>query len=405
MKLIYTFLFAICYLLYASSPVFAQSIPSQNYQSQETFMKGQILKVLSEQTQNYEGYNGITQSLQVKILDGSEAGKIITIQYSTNPQIATLQKYTPGATVVIDKVTAPTGQSQYNITDSYRMNEIYILAAFFLLLTILIVGKRGIGAVLGLSISLAVILLYIIPQIVTYHQDALTVSLIGSGIILLVSTFLAHGFSRQTAIAIASTFLALVATYFFATIGVWLTHLAGLGTEDSYLLEITPSLHINPQGLLLGGIIIGTLGALNDVTTTQVASVFALFKANREQTFSHLITHGLSIGKEHIASMINTLVLAYAGTSLPIFIFLIINPQNMPYWVIINSESFAEEIVRTLTGSMGLMLAVPFATLLAAILAPKIIGEKKEDKIFRAFPSTPQGKFFKKGKEKLTPTH
>lgn len=335
-------------------------------------MKAKILQVVKEDTMIGDGgATTIMQTLKVQLLDTPDKGKIITIQQSNDVRIASIHKYASGQEVVVDKTIAPDNSAHYTITDSYRLPSLYILGFAFFLFTLAIAGKKGVGALLGLLVSLVVIVVYIIPQMLYNQQDPLTVSVIGSFVILFVTTFLAHGFSKKTAIAVSSTFVALIATYFLSLIAVNIAHLAGLGTEDSYLLELTPGQTINPRGLLLGGILIGTLGALNDITTTQVASIFALFKANKEQTFLHLFEHGINIGKEHIASLVNTLILAYAGSSLPIFIFLILNPNHLPYWVIFNSESMAEEIVRTIAGSMGLMLAVPIATALAAWLAPK----------------------------------
>lgn len=348
--------------------VHAQTLPNK-----EIFMKAVIQKVISESTTISDGgYSTITQTLKIQIQDAPDAGKVITIDQGADARLATLTKYQQGQTVIVDKTVGPDGSSRYVISDMYRIPQLIILALLFALVAIVIAGRKGLGAVVGLTISLVVIVVYIVPQLL-HGQDPLTVSIIGSCIILFVTTFLAHGFSRKTAIAVASTFLTLFLTYFLSILFVNIAHLTGLGTEDSYLLEIAPNISINPKGLLLGGIIISTLGALNDITTTQVASIFALFKANKELSFLHLVEHGMSIGKEHIASLVNTLVLAYAGTSLPIFIFLILNPNHLPLWVILNTQQFGEEIVRTISGSIGLMLSVPIATLLAAYLVPKIL--------------------------------
>jgi len=341
--------------------------------TQEIFEKAKILQVIKETSTIVDGgYTTLTQTLKLQILDNPDKDKIITLDQANDARLATLQKYTAGQEVVLDKTTGPDGSIHYSVSDSYRIPSLIFLVVLFAIFTILIAGKKGVGAIIGLSVSLAIIIGFIVPQILFYQQDPLTISILGSFAILFITTFLAHGISRQTAIAVASTFLALILTYFFAVFFVWLTHLIGLGTEDSYLLELSPNIAINPKGILLGGIIIGTLGALNDITTTQVASIFALFKANKEQTFLHLVTHGINIGREHIASLVNTLVLAYAGTGLPIFIFILLNPQHMPLWVMLNNQQIGEEIVRTIAGSMGLMLAVPIATILGAYLAPKI---------------------------------
>lgn len=347
---------------------------AQTIANNEVYMKAQVEKILKEETVIADGgYTTITQTIQVKLLDKPEVGKEITLMQGNDARLMSFTKYEAGQTVIVDKTVGPDGNARYTISDTYRMPQMIWLILLFFVCAVIFAGRKGLGAVVGLSISLAVIVGYIVPQILFNRADPLTVSIIGSCVILFVTTFLAHGFSKQTAIAVGSTFLALFATYILSILFVDFAHLVGLGTEDSYLLEISPNQAINPKGLLLGGIIISTLGALNDITTTQVASIFALFKANKEQNMFHLFEHGMNIGKEHIASLVNTLVLAYAGTSLPIFIFLILNPNHLPMWVILNTQQFGEEIVRTVAGSIGLMLSVPIATALATYLVPKIL--------------------------------
>ena len=120
------------------------------------------------------------------------------------------------------------------------------------------------------------------------------------------------------------------------------------------------------QGLLLGGIIIGSLGVLNDITIGLSASIQELAKANPKFKLRELFQSGMRIGSEHIAALVNTLALAYAGAALPLFIYIVLNPSNQPPWIILNSELLVEEIVRTLAGSVGLILAVPLTAFLGA---------------------------------------
>lgn len=362
-------------LLFFFLPV---TVFAQTMSNNETYMKASVLQIVKETTTISDGgYSTVTQTVKLKLLDTPDTDKVITIDQGSDSRLADFTKYHEGQTVVVDKTVGQDGRARYTISDSYRIPQLIIILIAFVIFAIAIAGKKGVGGILGLIISLGIIIGYIVPQVLFHGQDPLTVSLIGSFVILFVTTFLAHGISRQTALAVGATAIALIATYLLAIIGVNLAHLAGLGTEDSYLLEIAPNVSINPQGILLGGIIIGTLGALNDVTITQVATIFALFKSNSHQTLLHLIEHGMNVGKEHITSMINTLVLAYAGTSLPIFVFLLLNPSHLPLWVTLNSQEFGEEIVRTIAGSIGLMLAVPIATLLAAYFVTKLQTQSK----------------------------
>jgi uncharacterized membrane protein len=213
-------------------------------------------------------------------------------------------------------------------------------------------------------------MLFIVPQILA-GADPLLISILGAIVIMITTIYLSHGLSLQTTVAVAATGIALVITGFLAVYFVNLLSLSGTGNEENALLAFGNT-YINIQGLLLGGIIIGTLGILDDTTTTQSAAVFEFHKINPSLTFEHLLQKGLNIGKEHIASLVNTLVLAYAGVSLSLFIFFVLNPAHQPYWVIFNSESIIEEIVRTLAGSIGLILAVPITTLLAVFVVTKL---------------------------------
>ncbi|HSX09414.1 MAG TPA: YibE/F family protein, partial [Candidatus Saccharimonadales bacterium] len=243
--------------------------------------------------------------------------------------------------------------------------NLYPIIALFLIVVLIVTRLKGLGAVVGLGISLAVIIFFVVPQILA-GQDPLLASIVGALIIMVATMYLAHGFSQKTNIALISTSLALVLTGILSYVAVHLTSLTGLGSEDAATLQFGQTASINFQGLLLGGIIIGSLGVLEDITTGLAASIQELSKANSKLKFGQLVGSGLRIGSEHIAALVNTIVLAYAGVGLPIFLFIVINPNHQPLWYIINSELIMEEIVRTLAGSIGLILSVPLTAIFAA---------------------------------------
>ncbi len=372
-KIFFAFLLFLIFAFFCVSVIHAQTtLPLPK--TTETFVKAKVIAASEQTTHTIDGYKTVSQKVHVQILDGSQIGKIISIEQESDSHFASAQDITQGQTVILDVITTA-NQTQYTITDIYRLPSLFLLAVIFFFLIILVAGQKGFGSIIGLSVSLLVIMFFIVPQILA-QKDPLFISIIGSLIILTTTTYLAHGFSKQTSIAVLSTFLSLAATCICAILAVKASHLAGLGTEDSYLLQISPGQSINAQGLLLGGIVIGTLGALNDITTTQVAAITALFKQSAKLSFLELAEQGFLIGREHIASLVNTLVLAYAGASLTIFIFFVINPSHLPWWVIVNNESVAEEIVRTIAGSIGLILAVPITTFLATWFVMKKMGTK-----------------------------
>lgn len=337
--------------------------------AKEVFTKAQVVEIVDEGTREIEGFNGQYtnpfQKVSLKIIDGEDINKSITVDYS-GMSVSSFQKVKVGQLVVLNQVEVADGTFQYQIIDKLRTNELTLIAILFLFLVVLLSKWKGIGSIFGMFFSLFVILKFIIPQILA-GKDPLTISILGAIAIMVTSIYLAHGFSKQTTIAVIATSLTLIITGFLSVAFVNLTNLSGISNEDtSSLLFGGPTATINFKGLLLGGMIIGFLGVLDDITTGMAATVFELNKANSKLKFGELYKRSLNVGVEHISSLVNTLVLAYAGASLPIFLYLVLNPQGYPIWFMVNSEFIAEEIVRTLVGSMGLLFAVPITTVLAS---------------------------------------
>lgn len=351
------------FLFILNSSSFAQA-PSLDLK--ESFVKGKVVEILKQELQSINGISVYSEQLKVQISEGKEKGKIVSIDRNLDPKVS-YQKSIKGQEVVIKSQTA-NNKTQYFVYEPYRLNMLLYVAGFFLLFIIFVAGKRGIGAVAGLIISILVIGLYVIPQIIN-GQNPLTVCLIGSFIILLTTTYIAHGISIKTTVAVMATGISLLFAAWISVFFVGLLHVFGLGSEDIYNLQMSNQNPINPRGLLLGSILIGTLGALNDITTTQAITIFEFVKENPKQKLLDLFDKGMNIGKEHIASLINTLVLAYAGSSLAVFIFFQLNPAHLPWWVILNNEATIEEVMRSLVGSTALILAVPLTTFLASTIA------------------------------------
>ncbi len=330
----------------------------------DEFFKALVLEVTDQGLVNEEADKQYYQTVRVRFLDGSEAGKETEVT-TTNfyPKAAPDQALEPGDTIVISKTSGYDGEPFYQISDQYRLDKIIFIVVFFVLLALWLGRKRGATSLLGLAFSILVLAFYVVPQILEGKNPFLII-LTGSIVIVALSLYLAHGFNRRTSIAVVSTVLTLAAAIVMSVVFVKFAKLFGLGSEDAYFLIFARD-SINLQGLLLGGIIIGTLGVLDDITTAQTAVIEELRRANSKLSRKELYIRGLSVGHEHIASLINTLVLAYAGTSLPIFLLFTLNTYQ-PIWTIFNSEFVAEEIVRTLIGSSTLILSVPISTFLAA---------------------------------------
>lgn len=356
-------IFSVLLLLFQASPfAYAQSEPA----STQEMLRGKIIK---EDSKEYNDLGKLQKTIyKVKL----ENKKVIDAVYLPNE--ITKLSMTTDSEIVLVKMKMK-NDTLYQIVDTYRLPALLYFLIAFVVIAVIIVGRRGVGSLLGLVISLIVILYGIVPLILKGY-DPLLVTVCFSVIILLFTTYLAHGVSRQTTVALVATFISLLLTLAVSYICIWVLKLNGLGNENVYDLYFATGNAINAKGLLLSGIVIATLGALNDVTVTQAVTIFEMRKLNHKLTYLELLKNGLSIGRVHGASMVNTLVLAYAGSSLFVFIFFIVNPQKQPVWAILNNEFMVEEIVTSIGGTMGILLSVPLVTLMAAWAAVRYVKTK-----------------------------
>lgn len=297
-------------------------------------------------------------TLQVEIINGKEKGKKVSALYE--PGVA--GKLNLGDTVVVAKTGAGGQDNFYYVIDPYRINRLWILAAIFIAVAIFFGRKKGVFAILGLGISILIIFYYLVPRIINGDNPLLT-TLFAAIIIAAVSLYIAHGFSRRTTIAFVGTLISITLAVLVDLVFVSFARLNGAASEESLFLQFGSG-SIDLRGILLAGILICVLGVLDDATTAQAASLEEIHRANPSLSFSELYRRGLSVGREHIASCVNTLVLTYVGVSLPMILLLVSNKGSL--WVVMNSGFMSEEIVRTLVGSLVLVIAVPLTTFLAA---------------------------------------
>lgn len=346
-------------VLFAPVAVFAQ----QDVPILDSYVRAKVLTVLPEQHEEFAGVSRSTQNAELRILDGEDEGKIITVENGILNNRDDMRLH-EGETMIMQRLIRPDGSVDFLMREKYRLPSIVALTFFFFVLGVLLGGRVGFTSILGLTASIAILVFFVVPKIIT-GSNPLIISLIGSVLIACSSLYLAHGLNRRTTIALISTIITLALSTVLAVAFVRFGKLFGMGTEESVFLQIGVLEQVNLRGLLLGGIIIGALGVLDDITTAQTAAIDELSKANHTLGFNELYHSGTSIGREHIASLINTLALAYVGASLPVLLLFSINAET-PWWVIVNSEFVAEEIVRTLVGSSSLLLAVPISTWIAA---------------------------------------
>ncbi len=259
-------------------------------------------------------------------------------------------------------VQPPDVEIAYQFSGDFQRRPLLLWATALFAAAVIAVGKwRGATALAGLAASVGIILLFVIPAILDGRSPVL-VAVAGATAIGLITLYVSHGFTRMTTVALLGMVAALVLTALLSAVAVSFAQFSGFASEESTLLSLFEGIDVG--GLLLAGIVLGTAGALDDVTVTQASAVWALHGADPQQSPATLYSRAMRIGRDHIASTVNTLLLAYAGASLPLLILFVLSDQSLG--AIANSEVVAVEIVRTLVGSIGLVAAVPITTWLAA---------------------------------------
>ena len=293
---------------------------------------------------------------------GPEAGEVITLPEQS--EAGASARLDVGDEVVLGYVAGAGEGFELSFADLERRRPLAVLAIAFVLAVVALGRWKGVRALVGLALSLLVLTIFVLPAVLE-GSDPLAVALVGSAAIALTALYLAHGLSARTTAAVLGTLLSLGLVGALAAVFVDLSRFTGLADEEATFLQVFAG-QIDLRGLLLGGVVIGALGVLDDVTVTQVSAVWELKHANPGLGFRELYGSAVRIGRDHIASTVNTLVLAYAGASLPLLLLFTQAGQGLSD--VVNGEAVAVEVVRTLCGSIGLVAAVPFTTAVAALV-------------------------------------
>ncbi len=301
-------------------------------------------------------------SATVKLTQGPGAGHPATVDLPQGPGAPRLR---PGDDVVlVYSRNAVRGGPAYTVTDHQRSTPMIWLVALTAAIILLFGRWRGLTSLIGLAVSFAVLLLFVIPAILR-GSPPLLVAVVGASAIMFAALYLANGVNVHTSVAVAGTLASLVLTGVLGVIFTAAMHLTGIANDDDSYLSVTQS-RIDMRGLLLAGIVIGALGVLADVTVTQAVAVAEMAEAGT-MTRSQLYRAASRIGRAHVASAVNTIVLAYAGTFLPLL--LVVSAGALPASQLVTSEFLAQEILRSAIGTIGLVASVPITTALAALVA------------------------------------
>ncbi|MPY57394.1 YibE/F family protein [Streptomyces spongiae] len=304
--------------------------------------------------------NGTCKKATVRVDTGKDKGRTFTeiVQPDQSRQLA------QGQEVVVAYEPSAPKDLQYAVTDVNRKFPMALLAGIFALAVVVVGRMRGVMALVALAISFLVLTFFILPAILQ-GSNPLVVAVVGASAIMLIALYMCHGLSARTSVAVLGTLASLLLIGVLGSQFIGWASLTGNTDDNTGLIHgLYPS--IDMSGLLLAGVIIGSLGVLDDVTVTQTSAVWELHEAKPSMGWRDLYRAGIRIGRDHIASVVNTLVLAYAGAALPLLLLFSIAQSSVG--TVANSELVAEEIVRTLVGSIGLVASVPVTTALAALV-------------------------------------
>ncbi|MBP6208326.1 MAG: YibE/F family protein [Anaerolineales bacterium] len=329
-------------------------------------IRAEVVQIIEEGQIDMGGHSQKYQVARVNILEGEYAGIVMEIDYGKRQVRSDEYDLAVGDKVMVSISKTPDNVINAYYVDFVRTTPILWLTIIFAVAIILISRWKGLRALLSMAFSLYIIIGYIIPHILV-GEDPLTVSIIGSAILLGVTLYLTYGWTLKTHAAVISMIFVLLITGALSALFVVFTKLNGTGDENVMFLMQMMETPINLRGLLLGGMIIGALGVLDDLVTTQSSAVFELHHANPGFGFKELYNSAMRIGQDHVAATVNTLVLAYAGASLPMMLMFSLGRGDYGY--LVNFAFIAEEIVRTLVGSLGLIAAVPLSTAIAILFA------------------------------------
>jgi uncharacterized membrane protein len=294
---------------------------------------------------------------------GPDKGETISIDFPESPTSPSLDK---GDRVVLSYEPKAEPGFQYQYSDRQRRPVLLWLTVLFAVAVVALGRLRGVAALGGLAASIVVLLTFVLPAILDGRSPVL-VAIVGASAIAYLALYLANGFNTRTTVALLGTLSALALTVLLASVFTSLADITGFATEEALLVKLGDR-SLDLSGVVLGGMVIGALGALDDVTVTQAESVWELRAANPQMPRRSIFRSAMRIGRAHVASTVNTLALAYAGAALPLLILLVQSRQSLG--TVVNSETVATEIMSALVGSIGIVASVPLTTWVAS----RVIG-------------------------------
>lgn len=299
--------------------------------------------------------------IEFRLTQGPDAGEMASLSFVV---AETSPAFEEGDRVVLGYQPDAEPEFRYAYHDRQRRPVLALVAIAFAAVVVLLGRLRGVAALIGLVGSVFVLLQFIIPAILDGRSPVL-VAVVGSAMIAYLAMYSAHGFNRMTTVALLGTVAALALTVLLSWFAVEAARFTGLTTDEAFVLTLAGTIDLS--GLILAGIVIGAVGAIDDVTVTQASAVWEIHRVRPDLGRIALFRHGLSVGRHHVAATVNTLLFAYAGAAMPLLLFFVLADQSIG--TVANTEVVAVEVIRTLVGSIGLVSSVPLTTWLAAVFA------------------------------------
>lgn len=353
------------FLLVAISPLSAQEL----HEDVQGIWKAKVIEVIDEENRLVPGTDTshIYQKIEAELLEGPRKGE--TIEFEND-----FIKLDEGDKFFLNYLITAEGSEIYTVRDIDRRSSLMIFLGLFVLAVIALGGKQGARSLLSLAGSLFVILYILVPGLLAGYPPVLTSTALASAI-LFIAIYFTHGFNRESTAAFLGTVIGVSLTGILAFLAVNISNLTGFASDEAVYLNFNiPGLDFT--GILLGGIMIGVLGVLDDIAITQAAVVSELYGTSPNISRREAYKRALRVGKEHVGALVNTLALAYTGASLPLL--LLFSTSQASTSSILNQEVFATEIIRTIVGSVGLIMTVPITTLIAVFLLEKYRGRTHE---------------------------
>lgn len=328
------------------------------YEELQAILRAEVVTISDERTERIMGTEAMTtmQTVQARLLEGERSGDVVTFEND-------LIMLKSGDRIYLSHLRDINGREIFILKDVDRGSGLLFLFGLFVALLLWFAGKQGLRALGSLLLSIIGIVFVLLPALLAGY-DPILMSLLISAVILALALFGTHGFNALSSIAFGGTVLAVLATSALAWLFVSGLRLSGYGSDASVYLNFATDGQLDLSGLLLGSIIIGVLGILDDISITQASVVRELRAANNSLGAFELYQRALRVGRDHVGSLVNTLALAYVGAALPLV--LLFSTSNAPLYFTLNQEVIAAELTRILIGSIGLILAVPITTAIAA---------------------------------------